>query len=231
MIPQRQRPVASWVPRVLVSAAEGGRSGLLEELRQQGLAVLMAPVDGLLRELDRGDVDVVLLSTEPKLALHQLRALREVSSVPAVVILRQERVTAQPFFDAGADDCVFAGSNHTELGVRLRAVLRRRSQLEPAAVVRSERFVVDVARHVFTLDGRPVHLPPKEFGLLVLLMRRDGHVVSRDDALELVWGPGHGGDPTTVDVHMKRLRAKIEIDPAKPAHLLTVRGLGYRFQA
>lgn len=193
--------------------------------------MLMAPVDGLLRELDRGDVDVVLLSTEPKLALHQLLALREASAVPAVVVLRSERTLAQPFFDAGADDCVFAGSSTRELAMRLRSVLRRRSQAEPASVLRAGRFCVDVARHVFTLDSRPVHLPPKEFGLLVLLMRRDGKVVSRDEALDMVWGLGHGGDPTTVDVHVKRLRAKIEADPGAPVHLLTVRGLGYRFQS
>ena len=229
-MPAPPRPAVAWVPRVLVSAAEGGRSALLEELRQQGIAVLMAPVDGLLRELDRGDVDVVLLSTEPKLALHQLRALREVSTVPVVVVLRNDRVLPQPFFDAGADDCVFSGSSSRELGTRLRSALRRRRLSEPAAVLRAGPFAVDVARHLFTIDGRPVHLPPKEFGLLVLLMRRDGKVVGRDEALDLVWGPTHGGDPTTVDVHVKRLRAKIESDPSQPVHLLTVRGLGYRFQ-
>jgi two-component system response regulator RegX3 len=87
---------------------------------------------------------------------------------------------------------------------------------------------MDLGRHVFLHREQPVHLPPKEFGLLELLLLRGGRVVSREEALERVWGRGHGGDPTTVDVHVKRLRAKLEDDPAQPTWLLTVRGLGYR---
>lgn len=90
---------------------------------------------------------------------------------------------------------------------------------------------MDLARHVFEHEGVAVHLSPKEFGLLELLLRRDGRVVSREEALDLVWGHGRTGDPTTVDVHVKRLRAKLERDPARPERLLTVRGLGYRFVA
>jgi two-component system response regulator RegX3 len=98
-------------------------------------------------------------------------------------------------------------------------------------VLRAGPFVMDLARHVFLHGEVAVHLSPKEFGLLELLLRRGGRVVSREEALELVWGPGRQGDPTTVDVHVKRIRSKIEADPARPTRLLTVRGLGYRFDS
>ena len=219
------------VPRVLVSAPEIGRSGLLEQLRQQGLAILIAPTDGLLRVLNRGDVDLLLLlSTDGNVALRQLHMVREVSDVPVVVMLLQGQPSAEECFNAGADEVLMAGTSEFDVGLHVRAMLRRRQMPEPNLVLVAGRFRLDLARHVFTADDRPIHLPPKEFGLLALLLRRDGKVVSREDALDLVWGSGHSGDPTTVDVHVKRLRAKLEVDPARPLHLITVRGLGYRFQ-
>jgi two-component system response regulator RegX3 len=218
-------------PRVLLSAPEGGRSSLLEGLRSQGLAVLLVPSDAVVQQVRSGAVDLVLLHTDASSALEQLRALRESSPVPVVVALREVRTSLEPFLDAGADDCVVAGVTRNELAARVRAVLRRRSRPDSGEVLRAGVFVLDLARHVFLYDDVAIHLPPKEFGLLELLIRRDGRVVSREEALELVWGHGHSGDPTTVDVHVKRLRAKVELDPGHPTRLLTVRGLGYRFQA
>ena len=219
------------VPRVLVSAPEGGRSTLLEGLRDQGLAVLVAPSSALVQQVESGAVDVVLLHTDAASAVAELRALRERSSVPVLVALREARTSLEMFLELGADDCVASGVTRAELAARVRAVLRRRARPAAGEVLRSGPFVMDLARHVFLQDDQPVHLPPKEFGLLELLIRRDGRVVSREEALDLVWGPGHSGDPTTVDVHVKRLRSKVEADPAHPTRLLTVRGLGYRFEA
>ena len=219
------------VPCVLISSPEGGRSALLEGLRDHGLAVLLAPTATLVQQVQSGVVDLVLLHTDAASALEQLHALRNCSVVPVVVAVREARTSLERFLEAGADDCVGSGISRSELAARVRAVLRRRARPMVGEVLRAGPFVMDLARHLFLQDERPVHLPPKEFGLLELLLRRDGRVVAREEALELVWGPGHSGDPTTVDVHVKRLRAKIEADPAHPTRLLTVRGLGYRFSA
>jgi two-component system response regulator RegX3 len=221
------------VPRVLVVAPEGGRSGLVEGLRDRGMAVLVAPEQAMLTQVESGAVDLVLLHTDVPRAREHLTLLRSVSAVPIVVALREARTSLEGFLESGADDCVAHGVSRTELAARIRAVLRRRQRPSAGEVLRSGEFVIDLARHVFLHAGSVVHLPPKEFGLLELLLRRDGRVVSREEALELVWGhrQGHvGGDPTTVDVHVKRLRAKVEVDPAHPRHLLTVRGLGYRIE-
>jgi len=218
------------VPRVLVSASEGSRSSLVDGLRDEGLAVLVTPVGALVEQVERGGVDVVLLHTDVVSAHTELSALRQVSAVPVVVALRESRCNLEEFLEAGADDCVTAGVPRAELAARVRAVLRRRGRPSPGEVLRAGPYVMDLARHVFRQGEVAVHLSPKEFGLLELLIRRDGRVVSREEALELVWGPGHSGDPTTVDVHVKRLRSKLEPDPASPVRLLTVRGLGYRFE-
>lgn len=215
---------------MLLSSPEGGRSGLVEGLRDQGLAILVAPHSALLQQVESGAVDVVLLHTEAVEAHTTLLTLRELSTIPVVVALRESRTSLERYLEAGADDCVATGVTRSELAARVRAVLRRRSRPLAGELLRSGPFVMDLARHLFLHLDEPVHLPPKEFGLLELLIRRDGRVVSREEALELVWGRGHSGDPTTVDVHVKRLRAKLECDPAHPTRLLTVRGLGYRFQ-
>lgn len=219
------------VPRVLVVAQEGGRSSLVEGLRDQGLAVLVAPDDAMVAQVESGAVDLVLLHTDIGRAREELTLLRTVSAVPIVVALREARTSLEGVLESGADDCVAGGATRAELAARIRAVLRRRQRPTAGEVLRAGEFVMDLARHVFLHAGKVVHLPPKEFGLLELLMRRDGRVVSREEALQLVWGQrDQGGDPTTVDVHVKRLRAKVEVDPATPRHLLTVRGLGYRFE-
>lgn len=223
-------PRPSSVPRVLVSAPEGGRSSLVEDLRDEGFAVLVAPGGVLVEQVERGGVDLVLLHTDQTSALRELESLRVMSAVPVLVALRESRMSLEVFLDAGADDCVMSGVPRSEVAARVRAVLRRRGRPAAGEVLRTGPFVMDLARHVFLHGDVAVHLSPKEFGLLELLLRRDGRVVSREEALEAVWGPGHSGDPTTVDVHVKRIRSKIELDPAHPARLLTVRGLGYRFE-
>ena len=225
-------PRSAPVARVLVSAPEGGRSSLVEGLREEGLAVTVAPPDALVELVERGGVDAVLLHTDVGSALAHLHEIRGAAAVPVLVALRESRTAAlDVFLEAGADDCVVSGVPRAELAARIRAVLRRRARATTGEVLRAGEFVLDLGRHVFRCGEVAVHLSPKEFGLLELLLRRDGRVVSREEALDMVWGIGRTGDPTTVDVHVKRLRAKLERDPGRPEHLLTVRGLGYRFTA
>lgn len=202
---------------------------MVEGLRAEGLSVLVPAAGGLLAELERGGVDLVLLDSDGSRALSELHELRASTHVPVLVALRETRTSLEAFLEAGADDCVVSGVPRSELAARVRAVLRRRSRPVTGQVLRAGPFVLDLGRHLFLRDGAPVHLSPKEFGLLELLLRRDGRVVSREEALETVWGPGRVGDPSTVDVHVKRLRAKLEADPAHPTRLVTVRGMGYRF--
>jgi two-component system response regulator RegX3 len=135
--------------------------------------------------------------------------------------------------ELGADDYVTKPYSARELVARIRAVLRRRSDAEPAhdAVLEAGPVRMDVERHVVAVDGASVTLPLKEFDLLELLLRNAGRVLTRGQLIDRVWGSDYVGDTKTLDVHVKRLRAKIEPDPANPKYLLTVRGLGYKLEA
>jgi two-component system response regulator RegX3 len=121
-----------------------------------------------------------------------------------------------------------------ELVARIRAVLRRRGNETPeesaAAALEAGPVRMDVERHVVTVDGGTVPMPLKEFDLLELLLRNAGRVLTRGQLIDRVWGADYVGDTKTLDVHVKRLRAKIEPDPSNPRHLVTVRGLGYKFE-
>ena len=216
---------------MLVLGTERTRSPLLAPLVEHGLSVVLAP-EGAAALHTAGDlVDVVLVHLDGRAALAVLTQLRQRSDVPVLIVLRESRTPVEPYLDAGADDCVVAGLPREQVIARVRLVLRRRALPLRTEVLQVGALVLDRARNVCVRDGVAVHLPPKELGLLALLMRRDGRVVSREEALTEVWGPRRGGDPSTVDVHVKRLRAKVEDDPGRPTRLLTVRGCGYRLQA
>jgi two-component system response regulator RegX3 len=135
--------------------------------------------------------------------------------------------------ELGADDYVTKPYSARELVARIRAVLRRRGDAEPPqdAVLAAGPIRMDVERHVVAVEGQPVMLPLKEFDLLELLLRNAGRVLTRSQLIDRVWGSDYVGDTKTLDVHVKRLRAKIEPDPANPSYLLTVRGLGYKLEA
>jgi two-component system response regulator RegX3 len=134
--------------------------------------------------------------------------------------------------ELGADDYVTKPYKTRELLARIRAVLRRRTEIEDfdESVLEGGRVRMDVDRHTVEVDGVQVPMPLKEFELLELLMRNPGRVLTRGQLIDRVWGSDYFGDTKTLDVHIKRIRSKIEVQPSEPVQLVTVRGLGYRFE-
>jgi len=186
--------------------------------------------------------DLVLLDVMlPKVSgIDVCRELRSRSSVPIIMVTAKgAEIDTVVGLEVGADDYVTKPYRLRELVARMRAVLRRRSADEGAPVLTlADDDVVEVGdvsldhqRHEVTIRGTDVRLPLKEFELLALLLENAGRVLTRDVLIDRVWGADYVGDTKTLDVHVKRLRAKVEPDPANPVHLLTVRGLGYKFEA
>jgi two-component system, OmpR family, response regulator RegX3 len=162
-----------------------------------------------------------------------LRTLREQGHEMPVLMLtaRGEEADKVLGFRLGADDYVTKPFSPRELVARVRAVLRRGHEPEEVASTALEGGPVrmDVDRHVVTVDGSEVRLPLKEFELLEMFLRNPGRVLTRGQLIDRVWGSDYVGDTKTLDVHVKRLRAKIETDPGAPRFIVTVRGLGYKF--
>ena len=162
------------------------------------------------------------------------RELRSRSSVPIIMLTAKDsEIDKVVGLEMGADDYVTKPYSGRELLARIKAVLRRRGEAEAGE---SDELVVgrvamDVERHVVTVGGKGVAMPLKEFELLEMLMRNEGRVLTRMQLIDRVWGSDYVGDTKTLDVHVKRLRAKIEPDPGLPQHILTVRGLGYKLEA
>ncbi len=225
--------------RVLVVEDEESFSDALSYmLRREGFdAVVAATGPDALAEFDRGGADMVLLDLIlPGLSGTEVcRALRARSNVPIIMLTAKDgEIDKVVGLELGADDYVTKPYSARELVARIRAVLRRRSDAEPAAegvVLEAGPVRMDVERHVVSVDGEPVALPLKEFDLLEFLLRNAGRVLTRGQLIDRVWGADYVGDTKTLDVHVKRLRAKLEPDPATPKYLLTVRGLGYKLEA
>jgi two-component system response regulator RegX3 len=224
--------------RVLVVEDEDSFSDALSYmLRREGFeAVVSATGPEALEEFEKGGADIVLLDLMlPGLSGTEVcRALRARSSVPIIMLTAKDgEIDKVVGLELGADDYVTKPYSARELVARMRAVLRRRGDAEPAgdAVLEAGPVRMDVERHVVAVDGEQVALPLKEFDLLELLMRNSGRVLTRMQLIDRVWGSDYVGDTKTLDVHVKRLRAKIEPDPANPKYLLTVRGLGYKLEA
>jgi two-component system response regulator RegX3 len=223
--------------RVLVVEDEESFSDALSYmLRREGFEAIVAGTGpDALAEFDRGGADIVLLDLMlPGLSGTEVcRQLRTRSSVPIIMLTAKDaEIDKVVGLELGADDYVTKPYSARELVARIRAVLRRRGEAEASVepVLAAGPVRMDVERHVVAVDGEQIALPLKEFDLLELLMRNAGRVLTRMQLIDRVWGSDYVGDTKTLDVHVKRLRAKIEPDPANPRYLLTVRGLGYKLE-
>lgn len=187
-------------------------------------------------DFDSTDTDLVLLDLMlPGLPGTEVaRQIRLLSSVPIIMLTAKDsEVDIVVGLELGADDYVTKPYSTRELLARIRAVLRRRVDVDetPESVLEVGPVRMDTERHMVTVNGQITPMPLKEYELLELLLRNAGRVLTRGQLIDRVWGTDYFGDTKTLDVHIKRIRAKIEATPSEPALLLTVRGLGYRLEA
>ncbi|MEU5725793.1 MULTISPECIES: response regulator transcription factor [unclassified Micromonospora] len=224
--------------RVLVVEDEESFSDALSYmLRKEGFEVSVAATGtSALTEFDRTGADIVLLDLMlPEMSGTEVcRQLRQRSHVPIIMVTaRDSEIDKVVGLEIGADDYVTKPYSPRELVARIRAVLRRQSAEATesgAPTLAAGPVRMDIERHVVTVDGGPVQLPLKEFELLELLLRNAGRVLTRGQLIDRVWGADYVGDTKTLDVHVKRLRSKIEPEPSAPRYIVTVRGLGYKFE-
>ncbi|HAT1152235.1 TPA: response regulator transcription factor [Corynebacterium striatum] len=211
-------------------------------LRKEGFDVILAS-DGptALEQFANNTVDIVLLDLMlPGMSGTDVcKQLRATSSVPVIMVTaRDSEIDKVVGLELGADDYVTKPYSSRELIARIRAVLRRghdvsaESQEEELEeqILEGGRVRMDVERHIVMADGEEVSMPLKEFDLLEYLLRNAGRVLTRGQLIDRIWGADYVGDTKTLDVHVKRLRSKIEAEPSRPQHLVTVRGLGYKFE-
>ncbi|QEE62209.1 response regulator transcription factor [Salinibacterium sp. dk2585] len=224
--------------RILIVEDERSLSEPLEYLlAKEGYDVVIAD-DGTaaMQEFERGGVDLVLLDLMlPGISGTEVcRRIRAVSQLPIIMLTAKDsEVDIVVGLELGADDYVTKPYSSRELLARVRAVLRRRvepaDELDPA-IVEVGPVRMDTDRHTVEVGGAEVAMPLKEFELLEVLLRNAGRVLTRGQLIDRVWGADYFGDTKTLDVHIKRLRSKIEQVPSQPKLLVTVRGLGYRFE-
>ncbi|GAB2471808.1 response regulator transcription factor [Xylanimonas ulmi] len=229
---------------LVVEDEESYRDPLTYQLTREGFDVVEA-ASGLeaLERFDAGGADLVLLDLMlPGLSGTEVcRQLRLRSDVPVIMLTAKDtEIDKVVGLELGADDYMTKPYSFRELLARMRAVMRRRVPVAVEAghaapvddddegVLEVGPVRMDVDRHTVMVDGAPVALPLKEFDLLELLLRNAGRVLTRGQLIDRVWGPDYVGDTKTLDVHVKRIRAKVEPDPGAPRYLLTVRGLGYK---
>ena len=211
-------------------------------LRKEGFDTIIAG-DGptALVEFGKNDIDIVLLDLMlPGMSGTDVcKELRLVSNVPVIMVTaRDSEIDKVVGLELGADDYVTKPYSSRELIARIRAVLRRRVDSEAEAaeddfddqLLEGGRVRMDVDSHTVTVDGAAVNMPLKEFDLLEYLLRNAGRVLTRGQLIDRIWGADYVGDTKTLDVHVKRLRSKIEEEPSRPRHLVTVRGLGYKYE-
>ncbi|GII93372.1 response regulator transcription factor [Sinosporangium siamense] len=222
--------------RVLVVEDEESFSDALSYmLRKEGFEVFVADTGpAALEAFDRDGADLVLLDLMlPGISGTEVcRTLRQRSKVPVIMLTAKDsEIDKVVGLELGADDYVTKPFSSRELVARIRAVLRRQGDAEEPqpAVLTAGPVRMDVERHIVAVRGTPVQLPLKEFELLEVLLRNAGRVLTRGQLIDRVWGADYVGDTKTLDVHIKRLRAKVEANPSAPRHILTVRGLGYKF--
>jgi two-component system response regulator RegX3 len=228
-------------PTILVVDDEQSyRDALAVALRREGFLVEVA-ADGMeaLERFEASRPALVLLDVMlPRMSgVDVCRELRARGTrVPIVMVTaRNAEIDAVVGLEVGADDYVTKPFRLRELIARVRAHLRRAPAAEDEEIVHADILEIgdvrlDVGRHEVTVRGEPVALPLKEFELLELLLANAGRVLTRDVLIDRIWGPNYYGDTKTLDVHVKRLRSKVEPDPGRPERIVTVRGVGYRYE-
>jgi two-component system response regulator RegX3 len=223
---------------LVVEDEESFSDALSYMLRKEGFEVSVAATGTeAMTEFDRTGADIVLLDLMlPEMSGTEVcRQLRSKSHVPIIMVTaRDSEIDKVVGLEIGADDYVTKPYSPRELVARIRAVLRRQvtgdtGDLTPPTLAAGP-VRMDVDRHVVTVGGEAVQLPLKEFELLELLLRNAGRVLTRGQLIDRVWGADYVGDTKTLDVHVKRLRSKIEPEPSAPRFIVTVRGLGYKFE-
>ncbi|MEI7442707.1 MAG: response regulator transcription factor [Actinomycetes bacterium] len=222
---------------LVVEDEESFREGLQYMLSREGFEVVLAS-DGAqgITEFDKSAPDLVLLDWMlPEFSgIEVCKYIRTKSSVPVIMLTAKDtEVDKVVGLELGADDYVTKPFSTAELLARIRAVLRRGGDIDipNASVIENGPIRIDIDRHAISVNGEAVSMPLKEFELLEYLMRNSGRVLTRGQLMDRVWGSNYHGDGKTLDVHIKRIRSKIEPDPANPIYLTTVRGLGYRFES
>jgi two-component system, OmpR family, response regulator RegX3 len=206
-------------------------------LKKEGFEVEVAHngQDGI-NLFEKSDADLILLDLMlPGVSGTEVcRQIRLKSQVPIIMLTaRDTEIDKVVGLELGADDYVTKPYSSPELIARIKAVLRRAGAAAPEVemgVITIGPIRLDIDRHIMTLNNTPISLPLKEFELLEFLMRNSGRVLTRSQLIDRVWGSDYFGDTKTLDVHIKRLRAKIEQDPANPVYIQTIRGLGYKFE-
>lgn len=205
-----------------------GREGFEVQVVDNGLDAVT--------EFERNGADLVLLDVmlPGQSGMEVCKQLRATSSVSIIMLTAKDAEIDKVLgLELGADDYVTKPYSARELIARIRAVLRRQGEPEEETynAIESGPVRMDIERHVVTVSGEPVSMPLKEFELLEMLLRNSGRVLTRSQLIDRVWGSDYVGDTKTLDVHVKRLRSKIEPDPSNPQYVVTVRGLGYKFEA
>ena len=229
-------------PRVLVvEDEESFVEALVVGLQREGFHVEVAR-DGVeaIELFARVDPDVILLDVMlPGLSgIDVCRQIRTTSSVPIIMVTaKASEIDTVVGLEVGADDYVSKPYRLRELVARMRAAMRRSANVAAGVPLDGDADVLevgdvrlDVERHEVVIRGEEVRLPLKEFELLELLLENAGRVLTRDTLISRVWGADYVGDTKTLDVHIKRLRSKVEEDPASPRRIVTIRGLGYKYE-
>ena len=224
--------------KILIVDDEPALSEPLEFLLQREGYETAVAADGVtaLSKFDSENPDLVLLDLMlPGLSGTEVcRQIRTRSNVPIIMLTAKDsEVDIVVGLELGADDYVTKPYSTRELLARIRAVLRRRTEDDPGdmGILQVGGIRMDVERHTVSVDGSETPMPLKEFELLELLLRNAGRVLTRGQLIDRVWGSDYFGDTKTLDVHIKRIRSKIERVPSAPEVLVTVRGLGYRIEA
>jgi two-component system response regulator RegX3 len=225
--------------RILIVEDESSFSEALSFLlSKEGFEVTVAETGRIALDIFKVQTfDLILLDLMiPEVSgIEVCRAIRTTSAVPIIMLTAKDsEIDKVVGLELGADDYVTKPYSSRELVARIKAVLRRGSLDDPsneAGVHKAGSIRMDIERHTVTVNDVAISLPLKEFELLEFLMRNEGRVLTRGQLIDRVWGGDYYGDTKTLDVHIKRLRSKIEVDPANPALIQTIRGLGYKFEA